>query len=311
MQHELPLVSVIVLTYNSSLYVLETLDSIKKQTYRNIELIITDDYSQDDTVDICKKWLNANRNSFSNALLVESDQNTGISPNCNRALKQASGKWIKLIAGDDALEETVISDYISFSANYPQAAAIFCRMCAYNEIFNDQSIVQLISNASKRFNAATITPDAQFEILLRQNCINAPTVIVKKEVVDEVGGFDEDFLFLEDWPMWLALTKAGYPIRFLDKAGIKYRLHNTSVQDLRNKKRFMAVVDVDVDNLFRKKYIQYLSRPERVAKGFLIWRNTVLRRVFNNKSNRLIRVLSFILGAVPSLILRHYRKRFV
>ena len=55
-----PLVSVVVITYNSCKYVRETLESAKMQTYRNIELIVTDDGSTDATVDICRKWLEAN-----------------------------------------------------------------------------------------------------------------------------------------------------------------------------------------------------------------------------------------------------------
>ena len=51
------LVTVVVVTYNSSKYVLETLDSIFEQTYKNIELIITDDGSSDNTVELCREWL--------------------------------------------------------------------------------------------------------------------------------------------------------------------------------------------------------------------------------------------------------------
>ena len=58
-----PLVSVVV-TYNSSATVLETLDSIKNQTYKNIELIITDDFSKDDTVALCQSWVDTNKERF-------------------------------------------------------------------------------------------------------------------------------------------------------------------------------------------------------------------------------------------------------
>ena len=59
-----PLVSIIVITYNSSKYVLETLESAKAQTYENIELIISDDGSTDDTIKICKNWLEKNQDRF-------------------------------------------------------------------------------------------------------------------------------------------------------------------------------------------------------------------------------------------------------
>ena len=59
-----PLVSIIVITYNSAKYVLETLESAKNQTYQNIELIISDDCSIDNTVDICTRWLNENKDEI-------------------------------------------------------------------------------------------------------------------------------------------------------------------------------------------------------------------------------------------------------
>ena len=62
---DLQLVSVIIVTYNSGKYVLETLESVKQQTYKKIELIVTDDHSNDDTVEICQNWLNQNNKYFS------------------------------------------------------------------------------------------------------------------------------------------------------------------------------------------------------------------------------------------------------
>lgn len=65
-----PLVSIVVTTYNSSKYVLETLESVKAQTYKNIELIISDDYSLDNTVEICKKWITENSDRFVNTKII-------------------------------------------------------------------------------------------------------------------------------------------------------------------------------------------------------------------------------------------------
>ena len=66
-------VSVCVITYNSSKYVLETLESIRMQSYQNIELIICDDCSKDDTVEICKRWIQSYSARFINVLLIEAE----------------------------------------------------------------------------------------------------------------------------------------------------------------------------------------------------------------------------------------------
>ena len=91
-----PLVSIIVVTYNSSKYVLETLESVRKQTYQNIELIITDDCSLDDTLEICNEWVEGNKKRFVRTNIVTVEKNTGIPSNCNRGIKKSTGKWIKL-----------------------------------------------------------------------------------------------------------------------------------------------------------------------------------------------------------------------
>jgi len=97
------LVSIVVITYNSSKYVLETLESCKNQTYKNIELIISDDASKDNTVKLCQNWIEKNKKRFFRTELITTIKNTGIPSNCNRGVRASKGEWVKLIAGDDVL----------------------------------------------------------------------------------------------------------------------------------------------------------------------------------------------------------------
>ena len=112
-----PLVTIIVITYNSSKTVLETLESSKLQTYNNLELIISDDCSTDNTTKICQEWLNANNGWFKNTLLLTSKNNTGTAGNLNRGIKSSRGIWVKFIAGDDALNPNIIESYIEYINN--------------------------------------------------------------------------------------------------------------------------------------------------------------------------------------------------
>ena len=97
------LVSVIVVVYNSSKTVLETLESIKNQTYKNIELVITDDASSDNTIEIVTEWGEKNRNYFNNFLVLKTEKNTGVSANVARGIQASKGEYYKDIAGDDLL----------------------------------------------------------------------------------------------------------------------------------------------------------------------------------------------------------------
>ena len=118
------LVSVIVLSYRSAETMIKILDSIKSQTYPNIELIITDDCSPDESVEVAKRWIDANQGCLTAIKLVTAEQNTGIPGNINRALEQATGDYLKLIAADDYMTEEAIQEYVSFCEQNPKAIPI-------------------------------------------------------------------------------------------------------------------------------------------------------------------------------------------
>ena len=84
MSKEQPLVSVPVVTYNSANTILETLESIKAQTYPNIELIISDDCSTDNTIELCLEWLELYKERFTRTEVLTVEKNTGVSANVNR-----------------------------------------------------------------------------------------------------------------------------------------------------------------------------------------------------------------------------------
>ena len=76
-----PLVSINITTYNSSKFIIETLESAKMQTYQNIELIVSDDSSVDNTVELCKKWIEKNKERFVRCKVITVEKNTGIAAN--------------------------------------------------------------------------------------------------------------------------------------------------------------------------------------------------------------------------------------
>ena len=119
------LVTVVILTYNSEEFVIETLESIKAQTYSNIELIISDDCSCDHTVDQCNEWVENNKEYFVNTLVLTVTANTGTAGNCNRALANSKGKWLKFLGADDLLSPDAIENYIKFAALNLNINALF------------------------------------------------------------------------------------------------------------------------------------------------------------------------------------------
>jgi len=221
--------SVVVLTYNQSHIVTETLDSIYNQTFRNIELIISDDASKDSTQEIVKHWVEKHKDRFVNILTNFNDENLGIVKNHNLALRLASGEFIKSIAGDDILLPDALEKMHSFLVDNNQARFCASKMRAFytkdgERIFFDEFPQRKILN--KMMNASA---DEQFRIICQEDFVPAPGTFFRKSVFDDYGYTSEMFKVIEDWPQWLNFLLNGERLYFLNEVTVLYRVHKNSV----------------------------------------------------------------------------------
>lgn len=223
-----PLVSVPVVTYNSAKYVLETLESIKAQTYQNIELIISDDCSTDNTVELCQKWVEENKERFVRAQIITSDLNTGVSANGNRGRDACQGEWIKGIAGDDLLTPNCIVDCVEYVQQHPNIIYLFGKIEAFgaNEEKN-----KYFSEHVFDYSFFNLDIEGQLErLVFEQNCVPASTCFYNRQKAIDLGiRNDERIPLLEDWPKWINILEKGVKLEFMDKTLVKYRIHNTSI----------------------------------------------------------------------------------
>lgn len=259
MNEKFPLVSVCIVTYNSAKFLVDTLDSIKNQTYDNIELIIGDDASKDNTVVICKKWITENKDRFISTTIVTQPTNKGVCNNLNACYSVAKGDWIKIIAGDDILLPNCISDYVSYIVEKPQADILFSKMIHFsgdvynkkNSFYEDDSYTQgfFLENDEKKLYSVA-----------RKNALAAPTLFHRNGIIQNLGGYDTDYCF-EDWPMWLKLLENHYKFDYIDKYTVAYRHHSASVSSFTNK-FFNFKLESDIYK-FRQKYcFKYYSSKE-------------------------------------------------
>ena len=226
-EKEQPLVSVTVITYNSSKTVLETLDSIKAQTYQNIELIVSDDCSTDNTVDLCRKWIEQNKDRFVRTEIITVDKNSGVSANMNRAEKACHGEWIKGIAGDDLLLPNCIQDNIDYITRNPDAIIVMSRptFIGINPSDFDKYEKKMFD-----YSFFEMTPEEQYERIKLASCLPASTVFLNRAVFIKYGlDYDERIPMLEDRPMWLNAIKKGIKIHFFDKKTVVYRVREDSL----------------------------------------------------------------------------------
>lgn len=222
-----PLVSIPIVTYNSSAFIIETLESVKAQTYPRIELIISDDCSKDDTVMLCREWIAKNGERFERTELIEAKKNTGVSGNLNRAEAACTGEWVKMLDGDDVLLPSCLEDYIAYVTEHPETVYMFSKIEAFgaseerNRYYTEKVFDYRIFDLEAR---------QQYEKLIWKNCIMSSTCMYNRTKNEELGvRNDERIPLLEDWPRWINVTKKGVKLSFLDKVEVKYRIHEKSI----------------------------------------------------------------------------------
>lgn len=214
------LVSIIVVTYNSSRYVQETLDSIYRQSYPSIDLIVSDDCSHDNTFEICQKWIKAHQNRFVRALTIQTPHNGGICHNYNFALQHAKGKWIKYIAGDDILEDNCIERFV---ANIKPN--IFLYTCITKHLQDETGEVELYST---RIPNQSAWYQARY-MLKHLYGINGPTLFIERNHLIMIGGFEEKYPMIEDWPIAIRYTTSGMRIGLVNEPLVQWRLYGDSI----------------------------------------------------------------------------------
>lgn len=219
-----PLVSIIVITYNSAKYVLETLESAKAQTYENIELIVSDDASSDNTVEICREWIDGNKDRFVRTELITIETNTGIPANCNRGVYAANGEWVKLIAGDDVLISACIEVNLKETDN--DTKILLSEVVEFVEI-KDIDIVKMQFGAN--INPLFINLESakfQFHFFLKGFYIPGSAIFIQRKKLIELGGFDEKYKLVEDRPLFLKYTYNGLMIKYINSITVGHRRHS-------------------------------------------------------------------------------------
>ena len=249
-------VTVLVVAYNSSKYIIETLNSIKSQSWGNLSLIISDDGSIDDTVLKCKCWINNNSHRFIDSIIVENSVNTGISANINRGECLCKTTWLKLLGGDDILLPDCIKNNMDYVNRNPEIVLLFSRMLVFGGTKNARSSIENKID----YNFFKLSQTEQYEALLfQQPMLIAPTQFYNIDRFRELNlKCDERIPMWDDYPRWLRLSKLGFRLSFMDKETVLYRLCESSVS---SSKKFSSA-------FFRSQKLvwYYYLMPEYIKK---------------------------------------------
>lgn len=293
-------ITIAVTTYNSSNYLLETLESIRQQTYPNLELIISDDCSQDHTVTIARDWLARPEIQvrFLDTELITVPKNTGVSANCNRCIGAARSGWIKFIAGDDILLPNCIRDNMAFIASEPNARVIFSQVKLYRQNFREENFLRTTPAVfPNNLMSPAFTARDQFEILLFSDRIHyTPSYFFHRSAIEAVGGYDENNRLIEDYPMWLKLTKAGERLYYFHKPTVGYRMHNKA---LNNQARETLFKPLSLKAHTIRKQVSHPFLPWDIVwrENFIYFINIVFQAMGWNRKNKVLSAFHHFLTA--------------
>lgn len=243
---EFPLVSIIAVCHNHAPYVIETLESIRKQTYKNIELIIINNL-QDNCKNIIENWI---REFNVQCKFIQNEQPFSIAVNLNLGLSFTKGKYFQGIACDDILLPQKIEKQVELFENLDESYA-----CVYSDlIFMDESGLinekETLQEKKQKKWGTNLFPSGNLKNELSLlSFIPAPSVLLKTEIINKLNGYDEKYLF-EDWPLWIKLCKNNYQFKGINEPLGNYRLVNGSLgSDLKNYAALDSLIDFYTDNI--------------------------------------------------------------
>lgn len=223
------LVSICIPVYNSECTIKATLDSVLKQTYSNIEIIVVDNCSTDNTWQIINSFTDSRIKKFKN------DNNIGMVRNWNKCLEYATGVYVHFLCGDDLLSPTCIEKKVALADTDDDISLVFNT----SEIINESDKVVLTRQQFKN-DCILDGKNLAKKSFSSGNLYGEPSnILFRREIVEKVGVFNEKLFYSIDWEMWLRISMIG-KVGYISEPLMKYRISKSNGTSLLNAKKILA-----------------------------------------------------------------------
>jgi glycosyltransferase involved in cell wall biosynthesis len=275
-----PLVSFIMAAKNFEQFIGEAIASAMNQTYRNIELIVVDDASTDGTTEIIRKWALADPR-------VKPIFNTtsDLPPRArNRAVAQARGTYLAILDSDDISMPTRIHEQVTFMEHHPEVAAAG----------SHAEVIDINGNTLGIKKKSTRVADIRFAILLQNQFIHS-SIIIRKSVFDEIGGYRHEYMYAEDYDLLNRILER-YTVTNIDAVLVTFRASSGGVTTQSNSQKVQAESSLNVSLRNCAPYINI--SPLKMRR---------LTDMMNNKDVPLPHVISSV-GAYRKLTLSYIKR---
>lgn len=229
-----PLISVLIPSYNYGRFIEKSVDSVLAQTYDNFEVVVTDNRSTDTTMQI----LRAHYGSDPRVRIFENETNIGLTENFNRALAHARGEFVVWLCADDWFLSGHLARLYDVFAHHPRLDVVYTNIYFADE--RGRAFAIKAETSQLGFDYVDIRDELP-EMLATFSQLCLPTALIRRAVLDELGGLDPTIPTLSDWELAIRFAVAGKRFGYLSEPSACVRAHvgNESGTDFHNSGRYV------------------------------------------------------------------------
>ena len=254
-----PLVTFAIVSYNNYKYIKEALNSVFIQTYPNIQLIISNDASDDFDEEDLELYLNENKTDNIKQIIIHNHEyNVGTVKNVKYCRDNADGEYIMYMAADDALyDKDVLDTYVDRFESLGEEAMVVCSktaMCGHEleeiiDYFPDKERISIIKNCDSH---------SLFSRLSHEFIIPTTSCCYRKKLFDIVGDYSEDYFIIEDAPLYIRMARMGIKFNWIDDhIGARHRDGGISHGNTLNLSESYRKYRYDEILIFEKEILPY------------------------------------------------------
>ena len=218
-------VSVVMPAYNAARFISYSIVSVLTQTYSNIELVIVNDGSTDNTVEVIESFKNKYPDKI---IFINKPVNEGTVKAINRAFEEATGDYLCWLSADDMYFETMVESQLNYLLDNPEMDVCFSKHILIdennkflgNDYITDELANEILNNKSWIYN----------QMLFVGNAFHGCSVFGKREKFVETGGFDPQYKYAHDYDYWLRLASVSN-IGFVNEYNVMGRIHEAQVSN--------------------------------------------------------------------------------
>ncbi len=211
------LVSVVIPTFNDERYLEECIRSVMQQTLGNVQIVVVDDCSTDGTQAIVANIGAPNLHS------VRHEINRGQAAARNTGLEIAQGQYVAFLDADDTMHPENLSRKVEALEQHPDVALVHSAVESMDEHGN------VLGPRRSNVKRADVRVEQLFPALLHGNLIVHSSVLVRRNAVDDVGAWDPELRYADDWDLWIRLSRR-YKFAYIDEQLVRKRVRLESVE---------------------------------------------------------------------------------